>query len=46
MKICKKCTGRGVHFLTCPKVNLKPGWLERLAEANEIEEDDDELTES
>jgi hypothetical protein len=33
-QVCKKCTGTGTHFLTCPILTLKPGWAF-------TEEDDD-----
>jgi len=30
---CLKCTGvNGAHFLTCPSLNLTPGWYDRLLE--------------
>ncbi len=28
---CVKCTGvNGAHYLTCPTINLTPGWYERM----------------
>jgi hypothetical protein len=29
---CRKCTGRGFHYLTCPRLKLAPGWRFRSAE--------------
>lgn len=44
MKPCKKCGGVAFHFLTCPLLNLQPGWRDRITTWTEGDsEDDDEL---
>ena len=32
---CRKCTGRGFHFLTCPVLKLPRGWRFELTASGE-----------
>jgi hypothetical protein len=40
--ICKKCTGRGVHFLTCPVVRIRQADLALALQREEADADDDD----